>query len=69
MFLFAIFRGWPAKSFRGESCLAGKHTAWAYCHVPNEATFDMSERIKRQVERFASGFRDPILAHHATGEA
>jgi phytoene dehydrogenase-like protein len=41
---------------------AGCHTVWAYCHVPNASTFDMSERIERQIERFAPGFRDLILA-------
>lgn len=40
----------------------GKHTVWAYCHVPNGSTFDMSERIESQIERFAPGFRDRILA-------
>lgn len=40
----------------------GKHTAWAYCHVPNGSTCDMSERIEAQIERFAPGFRDRILA-------
>ncbi len=45
---------------------AGKHTAWAYCHVPNGSTFDMTDRIERQVERFAPGFRDRILARHAS---
>jgi phytoene dehydrogenase-like protein len=43
---------------------AGKHTAWAYCHVPNGSTFDMTERIERQIERFAPGFRERILARH-----
>jgi phytoene dehydrogenase-like protein len=43
---------------------AGKHTVWAYCHVPNGSTFDMTERIERQIERFAPGFRDCILARH-----
>ena len=42
----------------------GKHTLWAYCHVPNGSTFDMSERIEAQIERFAPGFRDRILARH-----
>jgi phytoene dehydrogenase-like protein len=41
---------------------AGKHTAWAYCHVPNGSTFDMTERIESQIERFAPGFRELILA-------
>jgi phytoene dehydrogenase-like protein len=42
----------------------GQHTLWAYCHVPNESSFDMSERIEQQIERFAPGFRDCILARH-----
>jgi phytoene dehydrogenase-like protein len=41
---------------------SGKHTAWAYCHVPNGSTFDMRERIEAQIERFAPGFRDRVLA-------
>jgi len=41
---------------------AGKHTAWAYCHVPNGSTVDMTDCIERQIERFAPGFRDLILA-------
>ena len=40
----------------------GKHTVWAYCHVPNGATFDMTGRIEAQIERFAPGFRDRVLA-------
>ena len=40
----------------------GNHTVWAYCHVPNGSTFDMSGRIEAQIERFAPGFRDLILA-------
>jgi phytoene dehydrogenase-like protein len=43
---------------------AGKHTAWAYCHVPNGATADMTDAIEAQVERFAPGFRSRILARH-----
>ena len=42
----------------------GKHTAWAYCHVPNGSTVDMTEAIENQVERFAPGFKDCILARH-----
>ena len=41
---------------------AGCHTVWAYCHVPNGSTVDMTERIENQIERFAPGFRDRILA-------
>jgi phytoene dehydrogenase-like protein len=40
----------------------GKHTGWAYCHVPNGSDFDMTERVEAQVERFAPGFRERILA-------
>ena len=40
----------------------GKHTVWAYCQVPNGSTFDMTERIENQIERFAPGFRGRILA-------
>lgn len=42
----------------------GKHTAWAYCHVPHGSMVDMTERIEGQIERFAPGFRDLILARH-----
>jgi phytoene dehydrogenase-like protein len=42
----------------------GKHTAWAYCHVPNSSTVDMTGRIEAQIERFAPGFRQRILAKH-----
>jgi len=41
-----------------------KHTAWAYCHVPNGSKIDMTDRIESQVERFAPGFRDCIIARH-----
>jgi phytoene dehydrogenase-like protein len=43
---------------------AGKQTGWAYCHVPHGSTQDMTELIEAQVERFAPGFRDRILARH-----
>lgn len=43
---------------------AGKHTAWAYCHVPNGSTFDMLPRLEDQIERFAPGFREIVLARH-----
>ena len=48
---------------------AGKHTAWAYCHVPNGSAFDMTERIENQIERFAPGFRDCILAKNKRSPA
>ena len=48
---------------------AGKHTAWAYCHVPSGSTFDMTDRIEAQVERFAPGFRDVIEARSAMSPA
>jgi phytoene dehydrogenase-like protein len=48
---------------------AGKHTAWAYCHVPNASQLHMTERIESQVERFAPGFRELVLARHTMGPA
>ncbi|MFL6287130.1 MAG: phytoene desaturase family protein [Actinomycetes bacterium] len=47
----------------------GKHTLWAYCHVPNGCTVDMTERIEQQIERFAPGFGDRVLARHVMGPA
>lgn len=43
---------------------AGKHVAWAYCHVPNGSAADASGAIEEQIERFAPGFRARILARH-----
>ncbi|HVV56471.1 MAG TPA: NAD(P)/FAD-dependent oxidoreductase [Mucilaginibacter sp.] len=43
---------------------AGRHTAWAYCHVPGGSAADMTETVEKQVERFAPGFRERILARH-----
>jgi phytoene dehydrogenase-like protein len=48
---------------------AGKTTAWAYCHVPAGSDVDMTDRIEAQVERFAPGFRDRILARATLGPA
>lgn len=48
---------------------AGKHIAWAYCHVPNGSPIDFTERIEAQVERFAPGFRGLIEARCARGPA
>jgi phytoene dehydrogenase-like protein len=45
----------------------GRHTLWAYCHVPNASTVDMTDRIESQIERFAPGFRDRVLARHTQG--
>lgn len=43
----------------------GRQAAWAYCHVPKGSTLDMTGRIEAQIERFAPGFRDRILAKHS----
>ncbi len=48
---------------------AGKHTVWAYCHVPNGSTRDMTAAIENQLERFAPGFRDRVLRRHALNTA
>lgn len=45
----------------------GKHTAWAYCHVPPGTGVDMTARVEQQIERFAPGFRDVIRARHVMG--
>jgi phytoene dehydrogenase-like protein len=55
--------------FDSQRAPKGKHTLWAYCHVPNGSTFDMADRIEAQIERFAPGFRDRILARHTMAPA
>lgn len=45
----------------------GRHTAWAYCHVPNGCTIDQTPAIEAQIERFAPGFRDVIRGRHVAG--
>ena len=53
------------RSPRSRARSARKHTAWAYCHVPLGWDGDATEAIEDQVERFAPGFRELILARHA----
>jgi phytoene dehydrogenase-like protein len=53
--------------FDGTRAPEGKHTGYAYCHVPSGSTVDRTEVIERQIERFAPGFRDRILARHIMG--
>jgi phytoene dehydrogenase-like protein len=48
---------------------SGRHTLWAYCHVPSGSTFDMVSRIEAQIERFAPGFRDTVIARHSSTAA
>ena len=45
----------------------GSETAWGYCHVPNGSDVDMTEAIETQIERFAPGFRDRVVARHTMG--
>ena len=47
----------------------GAHTLWAYCHVPNGSDVDMTDAIDGQIERFAPGFREVVVARHTTGPA
>jgi phytoene dehydrogenase-like protein len=71
----APWRGWHAERpfvllaqqslFDSSRAPNGSHTAWAYCHVPNGSSFDMTERIEEQIERFAPGFRERVLARSA----
>lgn len=55
--------------FDSSRAPAGKHTLWAYCHVPNASGFDMTSRIEAQIERFAPGFHDTILARSVSPPA
>ena len=55
--------------FDASRAPAGKQTAWAYCHVPGASREDMTDAIESQVERFAPGFRERILARHVMDTA
>jgi phytoene dehydrogenase-like protein len=55
--------------FDSSRAPAGKHTAWAYCHVPNASRVDMLQKLENQIERFAPGFRDCILARRVFSPA
>jgi phytoene dehydrogenase-like protein len=58
-----------ASLFDASRAPPGKHTAWAYCHVPSGSRRDMTEAIEAQVERFAPGFKEVIAARSAMGPA
>ena len=55
--------------FDSSRAPGGKQTAWAYCHVPNGSKVDMLEKLENQIERFAPGFRDCILARRVFSPA
>jgi phytoene dehydrogenase-like protein len=55
--------------FDGTRAPAGRQTGWAYCHVPHGSTRDMTDAIEGQIERYAPGFRDTILARHTMNTA
>src|SRR5690606_23474808 len=53
----------------GSRAPQGLHTGWVYCHVPHGSPVDVTEHIERQIERFAPGFRDTILARRVHAPA
>ena len=55
--------------FDNSRAPAGKHTAWAYCHVPNGSRVDILEKLENQIERFAPGFRERVLARRVFSPA
>lgn len=55
--------------FDDTRAVPGKHTLWAYCHVPNGSIFDMTDRIEAQIERFAPGFRDCVMTRYVSTPA
>lgn len=58
-----------ASRFDSTRAPAGKHTLWAYCHVPNGSNYDMANLIEDQIERFAPGFRKLVLARSSMSPA
>jgi phytoene dehydrogenase-like protein len=58
-----------ASRFDPTRAPAGRHTGWAYCHVPHGSTADFTALIEGQIERFAPGFRDVVLARHTMNTA
>ncbi len=63
-----VLVGQPA-GFDPTRAPRGRHIGWGYCHVPAGCAIDMTGRVEEQIERFAPGFRDLILARHARGPA
>src|SRR5947209_6977111 len=59
----------PPSLFDPSRAPDGRHTAWAYCHVPNGSTVDYTDAIENQISRFAPGFRDCILPRAVSGPA
>ncbi|MGI9643201.1 MAG: phytoene desaturase family protein [Acidimicrobiia bacterium] len=55
--------------FDPDRAPGGKQTAWGYCHVPHASDKDMTAQIESQIERFAPGFRDRVLARHTMGSS
>ncbi|MBL8021758.1 MAG: NAD(P)/FAD-dependent oxidoreductase [Leptospirales bacterium] len=53
-----------ASQFDSSRAPAGKHTGYAYCHVPSGSDLDLTEIVEKQIERFAPGFRDIVLARN-----
>lgn len=75
----AVAHGWCAERpfllvaqpslFDSTRAPIGRHVLWVYCHVPNGSNFDMTARIEEQIERFAPGFRDCVLARRVSSPA
>lgn len=63
---YVLLVQYPTDSTRAPR---GQYTAWAYCHVPHASDVDMTDRIEAQVERFAPGFRDTIVAKNTMAPA